>query len=95
MSEEHVAYFVLGTLAARRRTGVDIGFLGARRPGRDHLRLRVIASCGPLLGQSFPAHSVMSRLGLHVLGRSCRFRGGKEEVDLAVFERGVQGLLIE
>ena len=74
------------------RTGCTVG---SRRLRRRHLRPRVIAFCGQLLGQRFPAHGVVSRLSLLAIGRRRRVGRGKEEVDLAVLERGVQGLLIE
>src|SRR5665647_3493152 len=86
-------------LAPRRRAGVEIGMLGVLlRLLQDHLRLRVVASCGPLLGQQFRTRGDVSRRSSVVIatGRRHRVGRGEEEVDLAALvELGVQGLLIE
>src|SRR5665647_421170 len=69
-----VACSGLGSLARRLapllRAGVGIGMLGALLGLlRDHLRLllRVVASCGPLLGQQFRTRGDVSRLSLVVM----------------------------
>src|SRR5665647_342620 len=86
-------------LAPRRRAGVEIGMLGVLlRLLQDHPRLRVVASCGPLLGQQFRTRGDVSRRSSVVIaiGRRHRVGRGEEEVDLAALvELGVQGLLIE
>ena len=64
---------------------------------RDRLGLRVVASCGLLLGQRLRMRRIVSRLSLIVVafGRRRRVGRGEEEVHLAVFDLGVQGQLIE
>lgn len=47
------------------RTGCSVGSLRLRR---GNTRPRVAAFYGPLLGQRFPAHGVVSRLGLPAIG---------------------------